>query len=54
MKKPVLRLCVATAVLTIAALALASSAFAQNYIILYKQNAVAPDAVRRSSRPAVR
>src|SRR5512133_296670 len=44
MKKPVLRLCVATAVLAIAALALASSAFAQNYLILYKQNAVAPDA----------
>src|SRR2546421_6390890 len=44
MKKPVLRFCVATAVLAIAALAFASSAFAQNYVILYKQNAVAPDA----------
>jgi hypothetical protein len=44
MKKPVLRLCVATAVLAIAGLALALNAFAQNYVILYKQNAVASDA----------
>ena len=43
MKKRVLRFCVAIAVLGIAAMALASSVFAQNYIILYKQNAVAPD-----------
>src|SRR5690242_10770662 len=44
MKKRVLRFCVAIAVLGIAAMALASSVFAQNYIILYKQNAVASDA----------
>jgi hypothetical protein len=44
MKKPVLRVCVATGVFAIAALALASSVFAQNYVILYKQNAVASDA----------
>ena len=43
MKRPLLRLCV-TAALAIAALAFASSAFAQKYVILYKQNSVASDA----------
>jgi hypothetical protein len=44
MKKRVLRFSVAIVVFAIAALALASGVFAQNYIILYKQNAVASDA----------
>ena len=44
MKKLWLRLCVTTAALAVGALALASSAFAQNYVILYKQDAVASDA----------
>src|SRR5256885_4968568 len=43
MKRLLLRLC-ATAVLGTAALAFASSAFAQNYIILYKQDSAASDA----------
>ena len=43
MKRLLLRLCV-TAALGTAALAFASSAFAQNYIILYKQDSVASDA----------
>jgi hypothetical protein len=43
MKRPLLRLCVAAALGT-AALAFASSAFAQNYVILYKQDSVASDA----------
>jgi hypothetical protein len=36
MKKPLFRLCVTTAALTLAAVAFASGAFAQNYVILYK------------------
>src|SRR5947208_7669874 len=43
MKTPLLRLYV-TAALAIAALAFASSAFALNYVILYKQDSVASDA----------
>jgi subtilisin family serine protease len=43
MKRPLLRFCV-TAALPLAALAFASSAFAQNYVILYKQASVASDA----------
>ena len=43
MKRLLLRLCV-TAALGTAALAFASSAFAQNYIILYKQDSAASDA----------
>jgi subtilisin family serine protease len=42
MKRTFSCFCVTVALL-LATLALASSAFAQNYVILYKQNAVAPD-----------
>src|SRR5947207_1417598 len=44
MKRTFSCLCVTVALL-LATLALASSAFAQNYVILYKQNAVGPDTV---------
>ena len=40
----------ATAALMLAALAFASTAFAQNYVILYKQNSVASDAATTVKR----
>jgi subtilisin family serine protease len=43
MKRPLLRFCV-TAALALVALAFASSALAQNYVIVYKQESVASDA----------